>query len=373
MNSQIDDNLETILVVEDDKITGLLLARLLNENQYRCEIAATAEEAIQKLEISRYCLVIVDIQLPQMNGIQLLDWILKKDPEIAVIITTSLEEVDVAVQCMKKGAYDYFTKPVHPEEFLIGVSRALERRRYLLREKDYKKQLETEIQDRTRDLEQTVHELQTAKRKLESRVSEIIYRLSLISEYRDEDTWFHLLRISDSSHLLAKKMSLSPEFYEMLRLASPLHDVGKVGIPDSILLKSGKLTEEEYGVMKSHTLIGAKILEGSNYPLINLAHTIALDHHERYDGSGYPRSLKNGDIPLAARIVAVVDVYDALRTERPYKPVWTVEKAVETIRSEREKHFDPEVVDVFLDSVDQINAFRIQHEDLKRNQKLKTK
>jgi putative two-component system response regulator len=204
------------------------------------------------------------------------------------------------------------------------------------------------VRERTRELEEAHQEiLHQATILIEAQV-ETIHRLALAAEYRDDDTGQHVQRVSRNCGLLARALGWQEEQVELIRKASPLHDVGKIGIPDDILLKPGKLTPDEWNVMKSHTVIGAKILSGSSFPLLQMAEEIALTHHEKWDGSGYCPGLGGEDIPLPGRIVAVADVFDALTHERPYKKAWSVDEAVSEITNQRGRHFDPQVVDAFL-------------------------
>ncbi len=356
MNKNQKNGTCKLLIVDDEDEIRKLICRILEKEGYLCNQASTGEEALQKIDTDSYHLVVLDIGLPSMNGVDILKKIVGKEEEIAVVMLTGLHDLNTGVECMKIGAYDYLSKPIHNEGLLISVSRALERRLHIRQEIEHKQTLENEVLAKTRHLEKTIKQLQSAKKLLEERVSEIIHRLSLVAEYRDEDTWKHLLRISHYSYLIAEGMELSQEFCQMLKMASPLHDVGKVGIADSILLKPDRLTDEEYNIIKQHTVIGANILKGSKFPLLNMAHDIALNHHERWDGNGYPHGFHQDEIPLAGRIVAVVDVFDALTSQRPYKPAWSFEETIDTIRDQRGRQFDPEVIDAFLSSIDQVQA-----------------
>ncbi len=339
-----------ILIVDDEGPIGRILERELSVEGYRCHSVQSGEDALLELKSDDYSLVISDINMPGMSGVELLKHLIGSEQEIAVIMLTGLPDLSTAVQCLKMGAYDYLTKPIDSAELSISVSRALERRQFLIREKRYQQDLEREVTKKTQALADTQ--------------KEIIYRLALAAEYRDEDTWEHLLRIADSSCILARQMGLSDEFCEMIRATSPLHDIGKVGIPDSILLKPARLTPEEYESMKTHTTIGARILRNSDSKLIRMACEIAGGHHEHYDGKGYPQGKKRREIPIAARIVAVADVFDALTSKRPYKEAWSVDKATQTILEERETHFDPDVVDAFGSVVHEIVSARERYRRL---------
>jgi putative two-component system response regulator len=207
-----------------------------------------------------------------------------------------------------------------------------------------------------RDFQDTVLRLRESRRQLETAYIDTLHRLSLAVEYKDEETGAHVVRLSRYSELMGRQMGMDPERTALLLHASPMHDVGKIGIPDAILLKPGRLTEEEFEIMKRHTVIGASLLENSPSEVIQLGRTIALTHHERWNGSGYPRGLAGEDIPLEGRIVALADVFDALTSQRPYKPAYSNEVALDIIKKESGSHFDPAVVECFLDVYGKVEA-----------------
>ncbi|MFH1742855.1 MAG: response regulator, partial [bacterium] len=215
MISQVEKELAKLLVVDDEESIGKMLSRILSHEGYVCSAVQSAKEALAELEREDYSLVISDISMPEMNGVQLLELIAEKDQETAVIMLTGLPDLDTAIHCLKIGAYDYLSKPINTEELLVSVSRALERRSFLIRDKEYQEALEREVKKKTLALEETQ--------------KEIIYRLALAAEYRDEDTWEHLLRIAGSSYILAQRLGLPRKFCEMIHTVSPLHDIGKIG------------------------------------------------------------------------------------------------------------------------------------------------
>jgi len=227
----------------------------------------------------------------------------------------------------------------------------------------YSMQLESMVQSRTEDLHRAFRDITRKNIELTEGQEDTIFRLSLAAEYRDEDTAFHLKRISAYSEIVAKAMNLSDDFVRLVKMGSIMHDVGKIGIPDSILLKRGRLTQAEFEEMKRHPLIGARILSGSGSELLKISERIAISHHERYDGFGYPYGLVGEDIPLAGRIVAIADVFDALTTPRVYKPAFKVERALEMIGDERAAHFDPMVTDAFFDNLETILRVRDQYQE----------
>ena len=208
------------------------------------------------------------------------------------------------------------------------------------------------------DLNKTVSELKATYQELQEAYLDTIHRLVLAAEYKDEDTGDHIVRMSRYSALLAEKLRLPPDEVKSIRYAAPMHDVGKIGTPDHILLKSGKLTDQEFDLMKTHTTIGAKILGNSKAKILQVAEQIALSHHEKWNGRGYPQGLSGDKIPLVGRIVAIADTFDALTSKRPYKPPYPISTALEIIKKARGQHFDPDVVDVFLENIDEILKIR---------------
>lgn len=235
---------------------------------------------------------------------------------------------------LEKGVADFLTKPIDYREVLLRVRNLLRTHFLQLRVIEQNQVLEDRVRERTQDLQ--ISQLETLE------------RLALASEYRGDDTGQHVHRVSNNCALLANALGWDAARIELLRKAAPLHDVGKIGIPDEVLLKPHKLTPEEWELMKSHTIIGARILSGSRFPLLQMAESIALTHHEKWDGTGYTPGMSGEAIPLEGRIVAVADVFDALTHERPYKRAWPVAEAVREIQNQAGRHFDPDVVAAFI-------------------------
>jgi len=329
-----------ILVVDDEKMVATILARYLSQMGYSCVTAEDGFEALAKLSNDSYALALCDVRMPGMDGIELLKRIKEYDDEVAVIMVTAVDNREVAVEAMQAGAYDYVIKPFHLEEVLIGVQRALDNRRLLIERKQYQRDLERKVEERTRELAQKNEELQ---RLFVSAIESIVLAL----QAKDEYTEGHSRRVSAHATAIARTLSLSEQEVEDIRLAALLHDIGKVGTKESILNKPGRLTDEEGAHIRSHPLIAASILE----PITPLRETIAyIKHvHEAYDGSGYPDGLKGQQIPLGARIITVADVFDAMISPRPYRPALEVDEVLHYLRREAGRKFDPRVVESFFE------------------------
>jgi putative two-component system response regulator len=338
-----------VLVVDDEPYVREILRRWLEEEGYQCAQAANAEEALEALRADDYHLLISDIRMPGLSGLELLVRIRAQLPDVAVIMVTAVDDRSTAVTALELGAYGYVIKPFGRNEVLINIANALERRRLDLAGRDYQQLLEEEVRQRTAEIQR--------------REEEISLRLISAAAFRNEETGSHIHRMGLYAELLASALTWRREEIEAIRLAAPMHDVGKIGIPDTILLKPGELTMKEFQIIKTHTQIGAHILEGSRIPLLSLAKEIALSHHEKWDGSGYPRGLQGDSIPASGRLVAVVDVYDALVHDRVYRPALTESEAVGIMRDGRGSHLDPRFLDTFLDLLPEIRRIQEQVAD----------
>ncbi|SCY87715.1 response regulator [Desulfoluna spongiiphila] len=325
-----------ILLVDDTKANIDILVQTLRED-YRLGVALDGEKAIEYSHTNHLDLILLDILMPGMDGFEVCRR-LKEAPatrDIPIIFITAMDDPAHKRKGLSIGAVDYITKPFDISEVKARVKTHLTLKVTQESLKNKNLILEEKVRQRTRELKETQ--------------VEIVNRLSLASKFRDCGTGQNVLRISHLAEMLGRMAGLSDEETERLALSSTLHDAGKIGISDEILMKKGKLTDAEWVQMKEHTTIGARLLAGSRSPLMQDAQTIALTHHERWDGTGYNRGLKGDEIPLIGRIVAICDVFDALISERPHKAPWPVEKAFREIRHRSGSHFDPRLVDLFME------------------------
>ena len=325
----------TIFIVDDEKANVRLLEMVLQQAGYHNVYSTLdAREACALVDQIRPDLLLLDLAMPHMNGFEVMEQLhAGAEDGVPIVVLTADKMPQTRHRALQQGARDFLTKPLDQTEVLLRIDN-------LLKARFHNSLLEQKVSERTNELE---------KAQIET-----LQRLALAAEYRDDDTGMHTKRVAQTAALLAQQMGLHSTQVELIRRAAPLHDVGKIGVADSILLKPGKLTGEEFDAMKRHTIIGAQMLGGSSSPYLQLAEEIALFHHERWDGFGYA-SVAAEKIPLSGRIVAVADVFDALTHERPYKAAWPLDEAVEEILAQSAKQFDPRVVSAFA---------RLNHADL---------
>ena len=341
-----------VIVIDDTAVNLLLLTYLIRKFD-DCEPKDFSDP---RLALA-WCLdqppdlVIVDYMMPEMNGIEFIRQF-RACPALAdipLLMVTANDQVEIRHTALEAGANDFLTKPIDRIEFLARTRNMLAIRRNQRKLLDHAEWLASEVDKATAEL------------RLRER--EIIFRLSKAADSRDPETGAHILRMSHFAKLIGAKLGLSPADQQLLLDAAPMHDVGKVGIPDHILLKPGRLDAPEFEIMKQHAMMGYEILAGSNSVMLQAAAQIALGHHEKYDGSGYPSGLVGEAIPLFARICAVADVFDALTSARPYKKAWADEPAIELLREGAGQHFDPACVDALLSSMDQVIEIRNRFKD----------
>ena len=345
---------ERILCVDDDRLMRRLVCRMLEPRGYAVESAGDVAEARALLAAAEFALVLCDVNMPGESGLELLRELHATRPGVATVMVTAQDDTELAEVALDLGAYGYVIKPFEANELLINVANALRRRRLELEQRAQRERLERAVLERTTSLRATVERLERSEEELRRSSEETIRRLASALEHRDEETGQHVERMSRYCALLAKRLGLAGERRELIRIASPLHDVGKLAVPDRILAKPGPLTVEERAAVQRHAAIGYEILAGSTGELLRLAATIALTHHERWDGGGYPHGLAGAEIPLEGRIAAVADVFDALTSERSYRDRLPLEEALSIMRAGRATAFDPSVLDRFLDALDEV-------------------
>jgi len=348
-----------VILVVDDQLQNIeLLEAYLVPQGYEIVKAVNGEEALGKLSGNQIDLILLDVMMPGMDGFEVTRRVRQDDKKrlLPIILVTALRETEDRVKGIEAGCDDFISYPVDKMELLARVRSLLKIKAYNELMSNYQKELESEVTGRT-------EELKHAFEKIKAASLETIYRLSMAAEYKDKETGAHIKRMSLYSAAVTRRMGLTESTIETILYAAPMHDLGKIGIPDLILMKPAKLDPVEWEIMKQHTVIGAKILQGSDAEFIRLGETIALSHHEKWDGSGYPNSLKGIEIPITGRITAIADVFDALTSKRPYKEPFSVEKSLAIIREGRGSHFDPDVADAFFAIQDEILTIKKQYDD----------
>ena len=341
-----------ILIVDDQPPNVLLLETILKTAGY-INVRSTTdsrEVALLYAEIQPD-LLLLDLNMPHVDGFELLEQLsmLERENYIPVLVLTAQTDRSSRLRALQLGAKDFLTKPFEQAEVLMRIRNILEVRLLHKAIAEQNRVLEEKVQERTIEL----HETQT----------EIVRRLARAAAYRDGDTRLHVFRMSRFAAHLGRAAGLSEEECDLMLQTTPMHDIGKIGIPDAILLKPEKLTPEEWEIMQTHTTIGADLLSGSQSPLLQMAHTIALTHHENWDGTGYPKGLREENIPLAGRICAICDTFDTLTSERPYKKAWSVEEALAEIDRVSGTQFDSRLVTLFKQIFPEILEIKQQYSD----------
>jgi putative two-component system response regulator len=337
-----------------------LLEKLLRMEGYDVLLASSGEQALAEMIKHGADTVLLDMRMPGMTGLDVCRQIRSNPRSLhtPVVFITAVNDRELRRKGMEAGADDFLSKPFDEVELLARIRNCVRVKRYYDNIEQQKEQLELAVQERTAALNEAVAKLTRSQQDLRNSQEETIYRLARAAEFRDDETGQHLQRMSRYCQLIARRIGLDEATCELLRIASPMHDVGKLGIPDRILLKPGRLTPDEFTIMKGHAEIGYRILVGSDALPLKMAATIAHTHHEKWDGNGYPRGLKGEEIPLHGRIAAIADVFDALTSARPYKPAWSLEDALQLMRTNRGTHFDPTLVDVFFDALPEVLQIR---------------
>ena len=360
MSSKASGELKTacILAVDDELPNVKLLERMLAAKGFEYVLSTQDPRAVLGMvKANDIDLILLDINMPHMDGYQVMEQL---GAEIAgeelppILVLTAQHSQDFRQRALDAGARDYVTKPFNADELFSRVKNLLEvhqANKYITKENAI---LDERVRQRTAELEAAHQQLH------ESRL-QVVRRLGRAAEFRDNETGLHIIRMSKMAALIAKAAGMSDEDCDLLLNAAPMHDIGKIGIPDHILLKPGNFEPDEWEIMKTHAQIGADILSGDDMPLLNMASDIALTHHEHWDGKGYPNGLKGEEIPLVGRITALADVFDALTSVRPYKKAWSVEDSVALVKSESGKQFEPVLVEHFLSILDSIVTIKQQY------------
>lgn len=341
-----------IAIIEDTPVNLVVMQSMVRRlGDHDCQVFSDSgvglDWCIEKLPD----LIVVDYMMPGMDGLEVIrrcraNEVLQNRP---ILMVTAASDREVRYAALNAGATDFLTKPIDKHEFIPRVRNML--------------QLRASMQSTEHRAEELAVAVQLATAEIHVRELDTVMRLAKAAEFRDPETGSHIQRMALFSELIARNLDLPAPTVAQILIAAPMHDIGKLGTPDYILLKPGKLTPEEFEIMKEHALIGHEILKNSSSPVLQMAAEIALTHHEKFNGSGYPNGTKGEDIPIAGRIVAVADVFDALTSARPYKPAWDVDAARQLLQEGRSQHFDPNCVDVFLAHWDEVLKIRAANTD----------
>lgn len=360
-----------ILIIDDERFLCQTIADFFEDLGYECHTAYNGEEGVAAFDNHKPDVVLCDLNMPVLDGFGVLDAITHRSPETPIIVVSGVGVITDAIKAVRHGAWDFVTKPIRDMNVLEHrVGKAVERANLLSQNRRYREHLEEEVRERTAALRKEVNERLRAQEELHALQEEIINTqkelimlLGDVVEHRSKETANHVRRVAEISHLLAVKSGLEEQEADLLRLASPMHDVGKIAIPDSILNKPGKLTPEEYETIKTHTLIGFEILNHSKRRIMKAAAIAALQHHERWDGKGYPHGLSGEDIHIYGRITGVADVFDALTQKRVYKDAWPMDKVLTFFAEQRGTQFDPSLVDILQDNIAEIISIKERYPD----------
>ncbi|WP_300156953.1 HD domain-containing phosphohydrolase [Solidesulfovibrio sp.] len=357
------DRPKRILAIDDERINLRVIGGLLRNLGHEPVLTESFAEARGLLDES-IDLVLLDVMMPETDGFTVARSIrgMPGVSDVPIIMVTALTSKQDRLKAVEAGANDFISKPIDLTELRVRMGSLLKMKESQDEVKRYQAELEEMVAVRTSALKMALENVKESQRTILAAHLETIHRLAAAAEFKDEETADHIQRMSRYCALLAYKLGLPEAEVDLVLQASPMHDIGKIGIPDSILLKPAKLTPDEWEVMQKHTIYGARILGESNFELLRVGEIIAMSHHEKWDGSGYPRGLRGEDIPLYGRICAVADVFDALTSKRPYKEAFSNEKSLEIMRAGWGSHFDPGILDVFLQDFESVEAIQREFE-----------
>ncbi len=355
---------EKVLIVDDERINRKVLEGLLKSYGLECTSADSGPAALALLDDS-IDLVLLDIMMPGMDGFLVAKAIreMPRFADLPIVMVTALSAKEDRLRAVEVGANDFVAKPIDSTELSVRMTSLLRMKKFHDEVKGYQQHLEQMVSEKTKALRGALVELEHARLATVRAHMETIHKLSAAAEFKDEDTASHIMRMSRYCAVIAEHAGMDAETIDLVLNSSPMHDIGKMGIPDAILLKPGKLDVEEWETMQRHTIMGASILNDSSSKYLEAGALISLTHHEKWDGSGYPRGLAGEDIPLFGRICAVADVFDALTTRRPYKEALSNEQAIEIMLQGRGSHFDPKLFDIFLAKRPLIEAIQTECRD----------
>ncbi len=369
------ENQSKVLVIDDERVLRSCLRYYLEDFEYNVIEAENGREGLDKIQNEKPDVVLTDLRMPEVDGLEVLKKGKEIYPDLPVIVISGTGRIHDVVEALHLGAWDYILKPVEDMSVVEHLVRnAVEQVKLKKRNKEYKEHLEELVKERTKKLEETNYQLEYSR-------MQIIAILSQAAEYKDFETGSHFMRVASMSGIIAKGLDWPESDIKCIKLASPVHDIGKIGIPDEILLKPGPLENNEWEEMKQHCIYGKSILTGKILPdfisltgmdkkdskcncnMLENAAYIAMSHHEHWDGSGYPNRISGNNIPVQARVTAVADVFDAVRSKRPYKEPWSEDRSLEYMHENSGKKFDPEVVEVFCRNIDEIRKIRQLYSD----------